>query len=68
MQKCRIGFGTLCMEREVRNMTIEITDNHNSQIHYYAGEDHKYCVKVAKEFASYSWTKRVEYDGVIYKG
>ena len=49
-------------------MTIEIIDNHNSQIHYYAGEDHKYCVQVAKEFASYDWTKRVEYDGVVYKG
>lgn len=49
-------------------MTIEIIDNTNSGIHYYAGEDHDYCVKVAKEFASYPWTKRVEYDGVIYKG
>lgn len=47
---------------------IEIIDNHNSQIHYYAGTDSKHCAQVAKEFASYTWTKRVEYDGKIYKG
>lgn len=48
-------------------MTIEIKDTKNSQIHYYAGEDHDYCVQVAKEFASYGWTKYVEYDGIVYK-
>lgn len=49
-------------------MTIEITDTNNNKIHYYAGEDHIYCVQVAEEFASYKWTKTVEYNGIIYKG
>lgn len=49
-------------------MTINVTMVNGSKMTYTVNGDRKYAVKIAREFASYAWTRAVEFDGVKYKG